>query len=192
MDSQHRSLQLRTKRGSCAVIAALNIAVPDDFKSGGAATNGWSGDMAARDIIANLKEAYGKPGPADKAKIEAIFMKPYNPSRPIESMLKELETARMMSILAKIPYTMEQLLDKALTKIQVTNQFRNALVDWATYVAEDTINNNNWIDFKDHFIQAYTVNQAALTMAQAGHSPWHKQDTIAPPMPIRTTMTTTP
>jgi hypothetical protein len=132
MDSQHRSLQLRTKRGSCAVIAALNIAVPDDFKSGGAATNGWSGDMAARDIIAK----YGKLGPADKAKIEAIFMKPYNPSRPIESMLKELETARMMSILAKIPYTMEQLLDKALTKIQVTNQFCNALVDWATYVAD--------------------------------------------------------
>jgi hypothetical protein len=152
-----------------AVIAALDIAVPDDFKSGGAATNGWSGDMAARDIIANLKEKYGKPGPADKAKIEAIFMKPYNPSRPIESMLKELETARMMSILAKIPYTMEQLLDKALTKIQVTNQFRNALVDWAVYVSEDTINNNNWIDFKDHFIQAYTVNQAALTMAQAGY-----------------------
>ena len=152
-----------------AVSAALDIAVPHDFKSGGAATNGWSGDMAARDIIANLKETYGKPGPADKAKIEAIFMKPYNPSRPIESMLKELETARMMSILAKIPYTMEQLLDKALTKIQVTNQFRNALVDWATYVADDTINNNNWTDFKDHFIQAYTVNQAALTMAQAGY-----------------------
>jgi hypothetical protein len=75
----------------------------------------------------------------------------------------------MMSILAKIPYTMDQLLDKALTKIQLTNQFRNALVDWATYVAENTTTNNNWTDFKDHFIQAYTVNQAALTMAQAGY-----------------------
>jgi hypothetical protein len=152
-----------------AIIAALDIAVPDDFKYGGAATNGWSGDMTSRAIIASLKEKYGKPGPADKAKIEAIFMKPYNPNRPIESMLKELETARMMSILAKIPYTMDQLLDKALTKIQVTNQFRNALVDWATYVAENPTVNNNWNDFKDHFIQAYTVNQAALTMAQAGY-----------------------
>jgi hypothetical protein len=151
-----------------AVIAALDMAVPDDFKSGGVAANGWSGNINARDIIANLKEKYGKPGPADKAKIEAIYMKPYNPSRPIESMFKELETARMMSILARVPYTNAQILDKALTKIQVTNQYRNALVDWAISVAEDA-NNNNWDAFKDHFIQAYTANQAAITVAQAGY-----------------------
>jgi hypothetical protein len=151
-----------------AVIAALDMAVPDDFKSGGVAANGWSGNINARDIIANLKDKYGTPGPADKAKIEAIYMKPYNPSRPIESMFKELETARMMSILARVPYTNTQILDKALTKIQVTNQYRNALVDWAISVAEDA-NNNNWDAFKDHFIQAYTANQAAITVTQAGY-----------------------
>jgi hypothetical protein len=59
-------------------------------------------------------------------------------------------------------------LDKALTKIQVTNQFRNALVDWALTVAEDA-NNNSWDNFKDHFIQAYTANQAAITVSQAGY-----------------------
>jgi hypothetical protein len=95
-------------------------------------------------------------------------MKPYNPSRPIESMFKELETARMMSILARVPYTHAQILDKALTKIQVTNQYQNALVDWALTVAEDA-NNNNWDMFKDHFIQAYTANQAALTVTHGGY-----------------------
>ncbi len=130
-----------------AVIAALDIAVPDDFKSGGVAANGWSGNINARDIIANLKDKYGTPGPADKAKIEALYMKPYNPSRPIESMFKELETARMMSILAHVPYTTEQILDKALTKLQVTNQYRNALIDWALTVSEDAPN-NNWKVFK--------------------------------------------
>jgi hypothetical protein len=151
-----------------AVIAALDIAVPDDFKSGGVAANGWSGNVNARDIIASLKDKYGTPRPADKAKIEAIYMKPYNPSRPIESMFKELETARMMSILARVPYTNAQILDKALTKIQVTNQYRNALVDWALTVAEDA-NNNNWDMFKDHFIQAYSANQAALTVTHGGY-----------------------
>jgi hypothetical protein len=151
-----------------AVIAALDIAVPDDFKSGGVAANGWSGNINARDIIANLKDKYGTPGPADKAKIEALYMKPYNPSRPIESMFKELETARMMSILAHVPYTNEQILDKALTKLQVTNQYRNALIDWALTVSEDATN-NNWDAFKDHFIQAYTANQAALTVTHGGY-----------------------
>ncbi len=151
-----------------AVIAALDTSIPDDFKSGGMATNGWSGNINAREIIANLKDKYGTPGPADKAKIEAIYMKPYNPSRPIESMFKELETARMMSILAHVPYSDAQILDKALTKIQVTNQYRNALVDWALLVAENA-NNNNWDDFKDHFIQAYTANQAALTVTHGGY-----------------------
>jgi hypothetical protein len=151
-----------------AVIAALDIAVPDDFKSGGVAANGWSGNINAREIIASLKDKYGTPGPADKAKIEALYMKPYNPSRPIESMFKELETARMMSILARVPYTQAQILDKALTKIQVTNQYRNALVDWALTLAEDA-NNDNWDKFKDHFIQAYTANQAALTVTHGGY-----------------------
>jgi hypothetical protein len=151
-----------------AVIAALDMAVPDDFKSGGGAANGWSGNINARDIIETLKDKYGTPGPADKAKIETIYMKPYNPSRPIESMFKELETARMMSILAKVPYTNAQILDKALTKIQVTNQYRSALFDWALAVAEDA-NNNNWDAFKDHFIQAYTANQAALTVTHGGY-----------------------
>jgi hypothetical protein len=151
-----------------AVIAALDIAVPDNFKSGGVAANGWSGNVNSRDILANLNDKYGTPGPADKAKIEALYMKPYNPSRPIESMFKELETARMMSILARVPYTQAQILDKALTKIQVTNQYRNALVDWALSLAEDA-NNNNWDMFKDHFIQAYTANQAALTVTHGGY-----------------------
>ncbi len=151
-----------------AVIAALDIAVPDDFKSGGVAANGWSGNINAREIIASLKDKYGTPGPADKTKIEALYMKPYNPSRPIESMFKELETARMMSILARVPYTQAQILDKALTKIQVTNQYRNALVDWALTLAEDA-NNDNWDKFKDHFIQAYTANQVALTVTHGGY-----------------------
>ncbi len=146
----------------------MDIAVPDDFKSGGVAANGWSGNINAREIIASLKDKYGTPGPADKAKIEALYMKPYNPSRPIESMFKELETARMMSILARVPYTQAQILDKALTKIQVTNQYRNALVDWALTLAEDA-NNDNWDKFKDHFIQAYTANQAALTVTHGGY-----------------------
>jgi hypothetical protein len=59
-------------------------------------------------------------------------------------------------------------LDKALTKIQVTNQYRNALVDWALSVAEDATN-NNWDAFKEHFIQAYTANQAALTVTHGGY-----------------------
>jgi hypothetical protein len=59
-------------------------------------------------------------------------------------------------------------LDKALTKLQVTNQYRNALVDWSLTVAEDA-NNNNWDEFKDHFIQAYTTNQAALTVNHGGY-----------------------
>jgi hypothetical protein len=143
-----------------AVIAALELSIPDDFKSGGVATNGWSGNINAREIIANLKDKYGTPGPADKAKIEAIYMKPYNPSRPFESMFKELGTARMMSILAHVPYRDAQILDKALTKIQVT--------DWALSVAEDA-NNNNWDAFKDHFIQAYTANQAALAVTHGGY-----------------------
>jgi hypothetical protein len=151
-----------------AVIAALDQAVPDDFKSGGVAANGWSGNINARDIIASLKDTYGIPGPADKAKIETLYMKPYNPSRPIESMFKELDNARMMSILARVPYTPAQILDKALTKIQITNQYRNALVDWATDIAANP-NNNNWAQFKDHFIQAYTANQAAITVTQAGY-----------------------
>jgi hypothetical protein len=95
-------------------------------------------------------------------------MKPYNPSRPIESMFKELGTAQMMSILAHVPYSDAQILDKALTKIQVTNQYRNALVNWALSVAEDATN-NNWDAFKEHFIQAYTANQAALTVTHGGY-----------------------
>jgi hypothetical protein len=152
----------------CAVIAALDTSIPDDFKSGGVATNRWSGNINAREIIANLKDKYGTPGPADKAKIEAIYMKPYNPCRPIESMLKELETAQMMPILAHVPYIDAQILDESQTKIQVTNQYHNALVDWALSVAEDATN-KKWDAFKEHFIQAYTANQAAFAVTHGGY-----------------------
>jgi hypothetical protein len=157
-----------------AVIAALDTSITDDFKSGGVATNGWSGNINVREIIANLKDKYGTPGPADKAKIEAIYMKPYNPSRPIESMFKELETGQMMFILAHVPYSDAQILDKALTKIQVTNQYRNALVDWALLGAEDATN-NNCDAFKEHFIQAYTANQAALTVTHGWRLSWSRK-----------------
>jgi hypothetical protein len=36
-------------------------------------------------------------------------------------------------------------------------------------VAKDANNNNNWDMFKDHFIQAYSANQAALTVTHGGY-----------------------
>jgi hypothetical protein len=154
-----------------AVIDALNAAIPDDYKSGGAAfSTGWPANMNVRAILTSMEATYGIPTPQDKAQYEKLWQAPWDTSRPIESMFRALEDAYSASIAAKVPYTLPQLIDKALTKIQVVGQYSVAIDDWAQ--SEETVDwIKNWPNLRHHFTSHYNTKLASGggTMQQHGY-----------------------
>ena len=102
-------------------------------------------------ILADLRTKYGTATPNDKAANEQALNQPWNPNKPIESLFDRLEECYVYSIMAKPPYTMEELIDKAILAIQHTGLYKTALLEWAGFDEE----NKTWQQLKLHFEEAY-------------------------------------
>jgi hypothetical protein len=110
-----------------------------------------------RAILQNLRTKYGNCTPAEKTANDAKFASPWNPNEPIEALFDRLEDCYVFSIMAKPPYTQEQLIDKAIMAIQRTGLYETAWLEWQGFTEE----NKTWQQLKLHFKEAYEIRLAA-------------------------------
>ena len=68
--------------------------------------------------------------PDEKEQATVKWNKAWNPQGPIESMYFDLEELFVQSVIAGVPHTPAQLLDKGLDKVKMTGLFITAVVEW--------------------------------------------------------------
>ena len=162
-----------------AIINALNIAVPKEFKRG---TNAAGTIMGAspyrnnnnpRTILLALRTLYGRPTPAEKQANNALFGAPWNPADPIETYFDRLEDCFVTAIIATPPYTMAQMMDMAIMTLQITGLYSQALTEWESKPPID----RTWDALKSHFATAYNLRLISGTTT-AGHAGYHSASNV--------------
>ena len=157
-----------------AINAALNVAVPKAFRrnstpAGGTiiGTSVYRSNHDPRDILLALRSVYGTPSPTERNANEALFATPWNPAEPIETYFDQLEDCYVAAIIASPPYTIEQMITKAIMAIQLTGLYSQALIEWNALPAVS----KTWDTLKTHFTTAYIVREQSGTgtMAMAGY-----------------------
>ena len=86
-----------------------------------------------REILDGLRAKYGICSPNEKTANNQRFDQQWDPNEPIESLFERLEEAYIFSILAKPPFTLEQLIDKVIIAIQRTGLYERALLEWQDF-----------------------------------------------------------
>ena len=89
----------------------------------------------------------------------------WTPADPIEVMIDRLEDCFVLAKHSGIAYTFTQMIDKALTAVQVTGLFPTAILEWNGFASED----KTWPEFKSHFIKTYELWMLS-GVAGIGHS----------------------
>lgn len=162
-----------------AIINALNVAVPKEFKRG---TNAAGTIMGAgpyrnnnnpRAILLVLRTLYGRPTPAEKQANNALFGAPWNPADPIETYFDRLEDCFVTAIIATPPYTMAQMMDMAIMTLQITGLYSVALTEWERTPPID----KTWDALKSHFAAAYNLRLISGTTT-AGHAGYHSASNV--------------
>ena len=149
-----------------ATIAALNIAVPKAFRRGTTAVGtaligaaAYRSNHDPRAILLALRTTYGIPSPAERNANDAAFSAPWNTSEPIETYFDRLEDCYVAAIIASPPYTMEQMMTRAIMAIQITGLYSQALIEWNSIGAAA----RTWDALKVHFTTAYIVREQSGT-----------------------------
>ena len=96
-----------------AVYDTLDLHVHDAFKVAPATapgTVGWDSTMFLNDIFNQLMRTYSKPTPDAMCQNNLNFLALYNPQEPPEILFKCCTDCQEIAIIAKVPYTPEQLL----------------------------------------------------------------------------------
>ena len=151
-----------------AVIEALNIAVPRAYRRGtGVGVKLYRATDNPRAILNRLSELYGKMTPQEKTNMETQWSAPWAPADPVETLFDRLEECYIQALRNKPAYTVEQMLDKAQTAIERTGLFATALLEWNG--AEDAFR-RSWVNFKNHFVEAYDVWLNSGGGTQAGQN----------------------
>ena len=149
-----------------AIIPALNIAVPKAFRRGTYAGGGAIVGSAAyhsnhdpRAILLALRATYGIPSLAERNTNEALFKARWNTAEPIETYFDRIKDCYVAALIAAPPYTMEQMSARALTSIQLTGLYSQALIEWNLLPA----GNQTWEPLKTHFTMAYIAREQSGT-----------------------------
>ena len=106
-----------------AVNEALNLAVPNAFRKPAAnqiGTKVYTIRDSPREILDNLRTKYGTCTPNEKTANNIRFDQPWDPTEPIEALFNHLEECYIFLIMAKPPFTLDQVIDKAIIAIQRT------------------------------------------------------------------------
>ena len=154
-----------------AVINALNTAVPKQFKRGTNAAglilgaNPYRNNQDPRAILLSLRTLYGKPSPAEKQANSSAFREQWNPADPIETYFDRLEECYVTALIASPPFTMPQMCDMAITSLQLTGLYSDALTEYERLPAAQ----QTWDDLKTHFTSAYNTKLIAGTQTTGQH-----------------------
>ncbi len=157
-----------------AIIGALNSAVPKAFRRGTNAAGGaivgssaYRSNQDPRAILLALRTTYGIPSPTERNANETLFAAPWNTAEPIETYFDRIEDCYVAALIASPPYTMEQMSTRAITSIQLTGLYSQALIEWKMIPAA----NQTWDHLKSHFTTAYIAREQSGTgtMTTAGY-----------------------
>ena len=96
-----------------------------------------------RTILLALRTTYGIPSPAERNANDGAFAAPWNPAEPIETYFDRLEDCYVAAIISSPPYTMEQMMMRAIMAVQLTGLYSQALIEWNGMPARDVFDNNN-------------------------------------------------
>eukprot|EP00804_Cyclotella_cryptica_P006088 CCRYP_010701-RA/>CCRYP_010701-RA protein AED:0.44 eAED:0.36 QI:0/-1/0/1/-1/1/1/0/470 len=143
-----------------AVNEALNIAVPNAFRKPAGnqiGTKVYTVRDHPREILDSLRVKYGACTPNEKTANNQRFDQPWDPNEPIEALFDRLEECYIFAIMAKPPFTLEQVIDKAIIAIQRTGLYETALLEWQGF--EEA--NKTWEQLKHHFEEAYEIRLAS-------------------------------
>eukprot|EP00804_Cyclotella_cryptica_P009738 CCRYP_011263-RA/>CCRYP_011263-RA protein AED:0.36 eAED:0.36 QI:0/-1/0/1/-1/1/1/0/256 len=149
------------QRNVCrAVTEALNTAVPNAFRKPVGNQIGTKVYMVGDDqqtILADLRTKYGVCTPREKSDNNRRFDEQWNTTELIEGLFDRLEDCYVFAIQNKPPFTLEQMIDKALIAIQLTGLYERALLEWQDFDEE----NKTWAQLKLHFEEAYEIRLAS-------------------------------
>ncbi len=119
-----------------AVIDALNTDVPKSYRrtqgaAGGIGHQTYKATQEPRDIMIQLRANYGKASPGEKEANDNQFKLAWNVANDtIEDLFSRFEDCYRTALRATPAYTMEQLIDRAITSIQLTGLYSTALLQW--------------------------------------------------------------
>eukprot|EP00804_Cyclotella_cryptica_P010472 CCRYP_012303-RA/>CCRYP_012303-RA protein AED:0.45 eAED:0.14 QI:0/0/0/0.6/1/1/5/0/1176 len=131
-----------------AVNEALNVAVPNAFRKP-------AGNQIGTKTANNQR-----------------FDQPWDPNEPIEALFDRLEECYIFAIMAKPPFTLEQVIDKAIIAIQRTGLYETALLEWQGFDEA----NITWEQLKHHFEEAYEIRLASGQGTAATHGYVYKAE----------------
>ena len=117
----------------CAVYDTLDFHAHDAFEVAPATapgTVGWNSTMTLNDIFNQLMSKYGKPTPDAMRQNNLNFLAPYNPLEPPEILFKCCTDCQEIAIIAKVPYTSEQLLMNVVDLFHQCGLYTRDLEDW--------------------------------------------------------------
>ena len=151
-----------------AVNEALNAAVPNAFRKpigNQIGTKVYTVRDDPQTILTDLRAKYGTCTPSEKAANGRRFDEQWDPNEPIEALFDRLEDCYIFAMQNKPPFTLEQMIDKAITAIQLTGLYERALLEWQDFDEA----NKTWAQLKLHFEEAYEVRLASGLGTAASH-----------------------
>ena len=145
-----------------AIFDAFNRAIPDAFKiSNTLGPQGWDHDLTIREIL-------GIPTAHDVWENDQVVQAAYNPSDPIEGLLKRVEDCKMMAVAASNPYTLPQLIS---TVIVLVDKSGNYVEEMKELHEKPPIEKENWFILQKFLITTYldTVRHGLITAGAQGY-----------------------
>jgi hypothetical protein len=93
-------------------------------------TVGWNSTMLPDEIFDQLMTTYGKPTPNAVRQNNLTFLSAYNPTDPPKLLFKQVADCQEIAIVAKIPYTTEQLLMNVVNLFMRSGAYTYDMGDW--------------------------------------------------------------
>jgi hypothetical protein len=93
-------------------------------------TIGWNLTMLPDKIFDRLMSTYGKPTPDAVRQKNLTFLSAYNPTDPPKLLLKRVANCQEIAIIAKVPYTTEQLLMNVVDLFTRSGAYARDMDDW--------------------------------------------------------------
>jgi hypothetical protein len=154
----------------CVVYDTLDMHVNDAFKVAPMTTpptTGWNGLMLPKDIFDQLQGTYGKPTPDAMRQNNLAFLAPYNPQEPPELLFKRCSDCQEIAIMAKVPYTSEQMMMNIINLLMRSGMFVQDLEDWDCKPSVD----QTWIYLCPFIQKLYQqcIMLGTMTSAQGGY-----------------------
>jgi hypothetical protein len=115
------------------VFDTLDSHVSDAYKVAPATAPGtinWNSTMLPNKIFDQLMVQKGKPTPDAVRQNNLVFITPYNPKDLPELLFKRCTNCQEITIIAKVPYTAEQILMNIVDLFTQTGIYACDMVDW--------------------------------------------------------------